>query len=377
MEPLNHTDTQNLNQGIQQLYTLDNLATFGVNALTIVDRLVPSEIPAFQSTHVQTRQMWGSYLDRTPDFSTPELQQVVFKYYGEHPIVQNMEQAFEGAYKISDFITQSEFYCLEGLYQQYLRLFDIEDQMNIFLPQASAADVKNPLSTDPILVGFSLNRDRRSFTERDRLILNLLRPHLFQAYTNARKYQQLQQNLDRVQQSLDRLGTIVVNTEGRIQSIAPQVIVWLETYFANSTCADRLPDRLWGWVRHQIDYLRNHADLPQACLPLRIQQAGRELTIRLAIDSLGARYMLLLEEQTLSVMNSLELLGLSQRETEVLALVIRGKANKVISIELSIQLGTVRKHLENIYLKLGVQSRTEAIAQALAKLGFLHSLPLI
>jgi DNA-binding CsgD family transcriptional regulator len=39
-----------------------------------------------------------------------------------------------------------------------------------------------------------------------------------------------------------------------------------------------------------------------------------------------------------------------------------------------VQTSTIRKHLENIYLKFGVGSRTEAIAQALEKLGMLNSL---
>jgi predicted ArsR family transcriptional regulator len=47
------------------------------------------------------------------------------------------------------------------------------------------------------------------------------------------------------------------------------------------------------------------------------------------------------------------------------------KIKKSIASQLSINISTVRKHLENIYQKLGVQSRTEAIAQALTKLGFL------
>ncbi len=63
-------------------------------------------------------------------------------------------------------------------------------------------------------------------------------------------------------------------------------------------------------------------------------------------------------------------------KTAILALLIQGKDNKSIATQLSINIGTVRKHLENIYLKLGVKSRTEAIAQALEKLGFFQSLPL-
>jgi DNA-binding CsgD family transcriptional regulator len=95
------------------------------------------------------------------------------------------------------------------------------------------------------------------------------------------------------------------------------------------------------------------------------------------VEQIGVRYLLLLEEQTLSALNSLEILGLSQRETEVLALVMQGKENKTIAAQLSIHNGTVRKHLENIYRKLGVGSRTEAISQALAKLGLLHSVPIL
>jgi ATP/maltotriose-dependent transcriptional regulator MalT len=96
------------------------------------------------------------------------------------------------------------------------------------------------------------------------------------------------------------------------------------------------------------------------------------LTIRLIIEPTGAQYLLLLEEQTLASVNSLELLGLSQRETEVLSLIIQGNDNKTIATKINVQVSTVRKHLENIYRKLDVQSRTEAIAQALDKLGFLY-----
>jgi hypothetical protein len=50
---------------------------------------------------------------------------------------------------------------------------------------------------------------------------------------------------------------------------------------------------------------------------------------------------------------------------------------KAIATHLSINVSTVRKHLESIYCKFGVHSRTEAIAQALAKLGILNLPPLV
>ena len=52
---------------------------------------------------------------------------------------------------------------------------------------------------------------------------------------------------------------------------------------------------------------------------------------------------------------------LSPREREVLQLLTEGGDNQRISILLGISINTVEKHLSNIYEKLGVASRTEAI----------------
>jgi DNA-binding CsgD family transcriptional regulator len=55
---------------------------------------------------------------------------------------------------------------------------------------------------------------------------------------------------------------------------------------------------------------------------------------------------------------------LSKRETAVLQLIAAGKSNQEIAQELVVALSTVKTHLNNLYSKLGVHSRTQAIARA-------------
>jgi DNA-binding CsgD family transcriptional regulator len=56
---------------------------------------------------------------------------------------------------------------------------------------------------------------------------------------------------------------------------------------------------------------------------------------------------------------------LTAREREVLAWVARGKTNAEIARLLWLAPSTVRKHLENVYAKLGVSTRTAAVARFL------------
>jgi DNA-binding CsgD family transcriptional regulator len=67
---------------------------------------------------------------------------------------------------------------------------------------------------------------------------------------------------------------------------------------------------------------------------------------------------LILEERVAEV-------PLTVREREVLSWVARGKTNAEIAELLWLAPSTVRKHLENVYAKLGVSTRTAAVARFL------------
>jgi len=58
--------------------------------------------------------------------------------------------------------------------------------------------------------------------------------------------------------------------------------------------------------------------------------------------------------------------NLTPRQWEVLRQVATGASNTQIARALGLSEATVRKHLENVFLRLNVQSRTEAVARVLA-----------
>jgi hypothetical protein len=270
METLTSQDIQQLFHAIQELYALHNLSSFGVKALEIVDRLVPSEVPEFHLTNARTHAVSRTFLPGYPGF-TAEMEQVASRYWREHPIVQNMPLTLTGAYKISDFMTAQQFHPLEGLYQQFLGLINCEDQMVMFLPMIDAQNWNEYLQADLSLAGIALNRSQRNFTERDRLLLNLLRPHLFQAYGNAQCYHQVQQQLTQLQQSLTHLGLIILENSGQIELITPQANQYLYTYLSQALRLNQLSPLLWTWIRHQVTSTQT-LDHATPCLPLHIEQ---------------------------------------------------------------------------------------------------------
>ena len=70
------------------------------------------------------------------------------------------------------------------------------------------------------------------------------------------------------------------------------------------------------------------------------------------------------KQQHRSNVNKGKELGMSSRELEVLGLMADGLSNQEIADGLFVSLNTVKTHISNIYMKLNVQRRTQAVDKA-------------
>ena len=77
--------------------------------------------------------------------------------------------------------------------------------------------------------------------------------------------------------------------------------------------------------------------------------------------------------QTLTAINEAELdkLQLSNREYEVLQLLTKGNSNAEIADQLCLSISTIKTHVSNLFVKMDVKSRTQAIEKA-KRLAIVH-----
>ena len=195
-----------------------------------------------------------------------------------------------------------------------------------------------------------LSCDLDNYPECDHCILNLLH-FLLQTKKNNFEDNQLEQIVIQFKQLFDRIGIIVVTTQGQVQFITGRGEQLLSQYFSADE-SHSLPESLQHWLKHQISSLTSNGKVQYPGFFLDIEQGENQLLVKL-IGELGEeKYLLLLVEQQLQSfsISSLELLGLTQREAEVLFLVAKDKSNAAIAKMLGCCEGTIRKHLEHIQI---------------------------
>ena len=124
-----------------------------------------------------------------------------------------------------------------------------------------------------------------------------------------------------------------------------------------------LPRPMVRWIERRPP--PRHSKQPAFHRSTVLERNGEQLVVHLVTDKReGIQLLQLGKLRPALSAQSLERLGLSHRETEVLGWLARGKTNAEIGTALGLSRFTVRKHLEHIYQKLGVETRTAAAAMA-------------
>jgi DNA-binding response OmpR family regulator/DNA-binding CsgD family transcriptional regulator len=137
------------------------------------------------------------------------------------------------------------------------------------------------------------------------------------------------------------------------------------------TSAPETPPAVLEWLRRHAPGARQQGIEPPA---LSIDQGASSLSLRLhrqtGEDDEGDEWMIVMRELSdTAVIEAMSLsLKLTAREAEVLYWVVKGKTNKDIGEILGSSPATAKKHLERVYVKLGVETRTAAAGVAIKRI---------
>ncbi len=177
---------------------------------------------------------------------------------------------------------------------------------------------------------------------------------------NARQMKQARSALDAFGQA-----TVAVRaSDGKLVWQTPLSRKLLKEYFA--TGEDESPSRLLDWIA-DADAARRDGREPNGLL---IADGTRRLLATFHDQTGDQEWLVVLrEENDASAVESLiAAFRLTQREAEVLYWVVRGKTSKDIGDILGSSPRTVDKHLEHVFEKLGVETRTSAANLAMSKM---------
>jgi DNA-binding CsgD family transcriptional regulator len=110
----------------------------------------------------------------------PRWHEVWAQYGTQNPLVERIERTRDGrVFRFSDVVTPAELHALE-LYREFYGPIGLEHQIAFTLPSPSQ-----------MILGVALSRREDDFSDVERELLELARPHLIQAYNNATRYSRL------------------------------------------------------------------------------------------------------------------------------------------------------------------------------------------
>jgi DNA-binding response OmpR family regulator/DNA-binding CsgD family transcriptional regulator len=179
--------------------------------------------------------------------------------------------------------------------------------------------------------------------------------------------------------ALDAFGyaTITVRaSDGALMWQTPLARALLERYFGE--VARTTPEPVTQWLQRCLQHVANHPGEPPR---LTVERGATRLSFRLhqqlSDSDAGAEdgewLVVMREVSDSAVIESMSLaFKLTAKEAEVLYWVVKGKTNKDIGDILGSSPMTVKKHLERVFVKLGVETRTAAAGMAMTRIRQLH-----
>lgn len=347
MKHLPHEDLRLLLSAVEELNSDTDAKSLPERALAAASKIISADSVAFTGFSVS-----GKYAEigwyNSEEINSEDLE-VFTQYMHEQPLFDAyvVERRTE-TLKITDLILPKQFQ-RTNIYNEFYRRVGVTNQLVA------------PLSiSDDFLMTCSINTIKEDFSERDRLILTLIAPHIANAVRNSFAHERLIFALE-----TENCGIIAINSKGKPGYISDFARGLFETYFAGEKREKNLlPATLRDWLK-QASATAEANDFKMPPEPFKIENQNGILIVRLMYNSRAREKTLLLEEQRYSNPQTSEKFNLTAREAEILSFIAQGKTDDVISILCGISLRTVHKHVQHIYTKLGVETRTGAMLTAI------------
>ncbi|MBE7942252.1 MULTISPECIES: response regulator transcription factor [Ramlibacter] len=171
--------------------------------------------------------------------------------------------------------------------------------------------------------------------------------------------------------ALDAFGyaSITVRAQdGKLMWQTPLARELLTQYFGS---ASHTPPEVADWLLRHLPLAQRQVEPPR----LAIERGARRLTFRLHQQTGDDDDWLIVmrEASDGAVIEAMSLsFKLTAREAEVLYWVVKGKINRDIADIVGASPATVKKHMERIFAKLGVETRTAAAGMALSRIRLLN-----
>ena len=359
MTRLKQSDLHAFSRALTVLYADSRADTLSGRVLASMRRLFDCEFASFSLVDLRRDRWYQATI--SPKASDWSFAEIYPQHLRDDPVARHILRTRSPAvFKMSDFLGLRE-YRASKLYTEVFRSVGCDRRIGFAVQGAS-----------PVNLTATLNRQGRDFNEEERALLDLLRPHLIQANSQA--------HTDEVAVALrlaepDRqpatygVGLIELDGRGGVRWLTPRAETLLRIYFPRTgrRCTGlRLPATLERLVKPALRVSPGQpmtpALVPSGGLWQFPGRSGCRLKVRLAGLESVAGCQLLLEESAgyAATLPLARALGLSPRQGEVLHWVAEGKTNRVISQILGISENTAGKHLEHILSKLQVTNRTAA-----------------